>query len=83
MERELAVVDSHTQDEFEEQVRGFDSLVSQSYRSQRNGAEPEGQRRCLAVGKYGRVTMFHGTCFGESKVGRKKKSENLDCVVAE
>ncbi len=83
MVRELAVVDSHMQDEIEAQVRGFDSFVSQSYCSQRNAVEPDWQRRCQAVGKYERVVMFHGTYFGVSEVGRRKKCKDLDCIAAE
>ena len=83
MVRELAVVDSNTQEEIEVQVRGFDSSVSQSYCFQRNAEEAEQQRRFLAVGKYERVMMFRGTYSGESKVVRRRKSEDLDCVAAE
>lgn len=76
-------MDSYTQDETEVQVRGFDSSVSQPYDSRRNAAEPEWQRRSLAVGKYEGEMMFHTTYSGELKVVRRKKSEDLDCVAAE
>lgn len=77
------VVDSYTQDEIEVRVRGFDSSVSQPYCSQRSAAEPEWQRKFVAVDKYEGLMMFHGAYSGESKVVRRKKSGDLDCVAAE